>query len=183
LIPTELRANFNSTITVEDKASQVPTGYTPKFVIGGASSLSKAGTVVGDDLVFAFLAADTAAFATGQYWYQLIAEDTSSPVNRVFIADGTIFIDVKITGTGTYDGRSVAEKILEAIDQMMLGKATSDMQSYMIQSGSGSRSLSKVSPADLLILRKYYAGLVSQEKRTKNDGPLFKRHTFTFVKE
>lgn len=157
----------------------MPSGYTPKFVLGGPSSVIKNGTVSGEDITFAFVAANTTEFATGQYWYQVIAENGTG--GRVFIEEGTVFVQGAISGTGTFDGRSVAEKILEAIDAAMLGKATKDQQSYVIQSGSGSRSLSRLNIAELTEARKMYAAIVAAEKRNANDAPLFKRHKFEFV--
>lgn len=178
MIPTELRSNFNITFEIEDTASLVPTGFTPKFILGGSTSFTKSGTVDGDNIKFELLPTDTATLATGQYWYQVVAEDGSS---RVFIKDGTVWVIGQITGAGTYDGRSVAEKILEAIDAAMLGKATRDQQSYIIQSGSGSRSLVRLNIAELKQVRSYYAGLVAAEKRLASDQAAFKRHKFTFV--
>jgi hypothetical protein len=41
VIPSEIRADFTLDFAVEDAAKDVPTGYTPKLVLGGASSLIK----------------------------------------------------------------------------------------------------------------------------------------------
>jgi hypothetical protein len=180
VIPSELRANFDVTFTC-DGGADVPTGYTPKFVLGGASSIKKAGTVDGSDIAFSLLATDTASFTTGQYWYQVVAENGTG--GRVFIAEGILYVQGAITGTGAFDGRTVAEKILEAIDNTILGKATKDQQSYVIQSGSGSRSLSRMSVIELKEVRQHYAAIVAQERRSKDASPLFKRHTFEFVSE
>jgi hypothetical protein len=180
LIPTELRANFDVSFSVIGGAD-VPAGYTPKFVLGGATSLIKSGAVSDNDITFALTASETTNLTTGQYWYQVVAEDGLGA--RVFITEGTIYVIGKITGAGTFDGRSVAEKILEAIDATILGKATADQQSYVIQSGSGSRSLSRIPVTELRELRKDYAAIVAAEKRSSNDTPLFRRHTFAFVKE
>lgn len=179
MVPTEIRANFNLTFEVEDVASDVPNGYTPKFVLGGATSLTKDGEVDGDNIVFELVPTDTTNFTTGQYWYHIVAENGAG--GRVFIAEGTVWLVGKITGTGAYDGRSVAEKVLEAIDATMLGKATKDQQSYTIQSGSGSRSLSRLSIAELTEARKMYAAIVAAERRSNNSEPLFRRHRFGFV--
>lgn len=179
MVPTEIRANFNLDFKIEDEASSVPDGYTPKFVLGGASSLTKDGTVSDNDIAFSLDPTDTENLTTGQYWYQVAAENGSG--GRVFIAEGTVWIIGKLTGSGVYDGRSVAEKILEAIDNAMLGKATKDQQSYVIQSGSGSRSLSRLNLAELTAARKLYAEIVAAEKRAANDQPVFKRHKFAFV--
>lgn len=181
MIPSEIRANFDFSFTVEDKASEVPGGYTPAFVLGGSTSLVKSGSTNGDDIEFSFVADDTENLATGQYWYQVIATNGSG--GRKFISEGTVFVRGKIDGSGVYDGRSVAEKIVEAIDATIQGRATKDTQSYVIQSGSGSRSLSKLSLAELTEARKYYAAIVAAEKRAVNNDPLFKRHKFGFVND
>ena len=175
-VPDEIRANFDVEFSVEDMASEVPSGYTPKFVLGGASSLSDTGAVNGDDIDFALTAAQTAALTTGQYWYQVVAENGAA---RTFIADGTIFVRGAISGSGSYDGRSTAEIIVEAIDAVMANKATADQQSYVIQTQLGSRSLNRMSMDDLLKARQYYRGIVLAEKRAREGSSLFKQHTFS----
>jgi hypothetical protein len=190
MIPTEIRAHFNTEFTVPDEAAEVPDGYTPKFILGGASSLTIEGSISGDDIAFSLTAEETENLATGQYWYQVIAESvpesssssSAEPVDRRFIAEGTVWVVGKITGSGVHDGRSVAEKIVAAIDATIEGKATADQQSYMIQSGQSSRQLSRMSLEDLMIARKYYATIVAAEKRKAGGSPLFKKHKFEFVK-
>jgi hypothetical protein len=104
----------------------------------------------------------------------------TAQADRSFIAEATYSFG-KITGTGVYDGRSVAEKILEAIDAAMLGKATKDQQSYVIQSGhrfAQSFSLGCIrSDGSAQNLRR----IVAAEKRSESGTPLFKRHKFGFV--
>lgn len=180
MFPLEIRANFDLSITLEDYADQIATGYTPKLILGGAASLTKDGAVVGNDIVFSLLAADTASLTTGQYWYQVIS-DQDVGTGRVFIKDGSVLVQGTITGSGTYDGRSVAQKILSAIDATILGKATADQQGYTIQSGSGSRSLSRIPLPELKDIRAVYAAIVAGEFRSANQSPLFKRHPFTFI--
>ena len=194
MIPTELRANFNIEFSLEGAAADVPDGYTPRFVLGGSSSLIIEGTVNGDDIDFAMTAAENENLATGDYEYQVVAEEdpesssssssssSAGPVNRVFIAEGTVFVIGKLSGVGASDRRTIAEKIVDAIDATIEGKASADQQSYVIQSGSGSRSLSRMSLEDMMIARKYYAAIVAAEKRKAGGQPLFKKHKFEFVK-
>lgn len=187
MIPTEIRAHFDVEFSVPDKASEIPDGYTPFFVLGGASSLKIEGAIDGEDIAFALTADETEELATGHYWYQVVAESeessssSASSVSRTFIAQGEIWVIGKITGTGAYDGRSVAKQLVDAIDAVMLNKATLDQQSYVIQSGSGSRSLVRCSVEELMELRKYYAAIVAAENRAANGGSLFKKHKFEFV--
>lgn len=176
-----IRAGFDFDLRLgADLAAQVEAGWTPKFIIGGAVSLILIGTVDGDELLFPILAAESVTLSAGEYWYQAISEENDPGVGRIFLTDGLIEVIGTITGSGVYDGRSLAEKILDAIDATILGKATKDQQSYVIQSGSGSRSLSRLNLAELMDARKLYAGMVVAERRTANGLPLFKRHKFAF---
>lgn len=178
MFPSEIRANFDLTITLEGYADQVASGYAPSLILGGASSLTVVGSVVGNDIVFTIPATSTAAFTTGQYWYQIVSINSAA---RTFIAEGSVLVQGTITGTGTFDGRSVAQKILAAIDATILKKATADQQSYVIQSGSGSRSLSRIPLPELKEIRAVYAAIVAGEIKSKNESPFFKRHPFTFI--
>lgn len=173
---TELRANFDYDIRVTDIADQVGGGYTAKLVVGGAASLTVNGTIDGEDVIFPLAATATANLATGQYWYQIVSE---SGALRNFIADGLLWVIGKITGSGVYDGRSVARRVVDAIDAVMAGKATADQQSYVIQSQLGSRSLSRLSMEDLLKARTTYARLAAAEDRAFNDRSIFKKHTLS----
>jgi hypothetical protein len=189
MIPTDIRAHFDVEFSVPDKASEIPDGYTPFFVLGGASSLKIEGAIDGEDIAFALTADETEELATGHYWYQVVAElepessssSSAGATSRTFIAQGEIWVIGKITGAGAYDGRSVAKQLVDAIDAVMLNKATLDQQSYVIQSGSGSRSLVRCSVEELMELRKYYAAIVAAENRAANGGSLFKKHKFEFV--
>lgn len=67
------------------------------------------------------------------------------------------------TATTTVDARSTAERILDAIDATLEGRVTKDISQYMI----GNRQLIKISPNDLLALRKHYADLVAKERRRR----------------
>lgn len=178
MFPSEIRANFDLTITMEGYADRVADGYTPNLILGGPSSFAVSGSVVGDDIVFTITAAQTAAFTTGQYWYQIITINGDA---RTFLADGSVPVKGAISGEGVYDGRSTAQQILSAIDATILNKATKDQQSYVIQSGTGSRSLSRIPLPELREIRAVYAAIVAGEIRSSNESPFFKRHPFTFI--
>lgn len=176
-VPSEIKANFNLDFTVENVASLVTSGYTPKFVLAGTSTLVDSGTVDGDDIDFTLTAAQTAAFATGQYTYQVIAENGLG--GRIFIEDGVIWVRGAVATSGAQDFRSVAKQVLDAIDAMIAGKATADQQAYVIQSQLGSRSLTRHTMADLLQARQVYAQIVAAEDRDLSGSSLFRVHTFS----
>lgn len=70
------------------------------------------------------------------------------------------------------DERSRVKKTLDAIDDLLAGRAVADVHMYMI----GNRQLMKIPVGDLLGLRKYYASLYAGERRrarVKGGGTLF----------
>lgn len=97
----------------------------------------------------------------GKYFYQAYVTNLSDSTDKRLVDNGTveILIDLSDTGITTYDGRSVAEIMVEAIDAVMTKKATRDQASYTI----GQRTLVRIPPDQLLQWRKYYAAIVSNE--------------------
>jgi hypothetical protein len=133
-------------------------GYTGKFYLAGALSvLTKTATVDGESFKFQIAPADTSAYATGVYFYQITTEKAGE--KHLEIA-GEIRINALIAGAG-YDGRSVAKKIVDAIDALVLNRATIDQESYQI----GNRQLARVPFEHLNKVRQYYAAIVDQEHR------------------
>lgn len=97
-------------------------------------------------------------FAAGCYWWQLTAK--REPELRV-IDNGTIDVESNLSALDQYDGRSHAEKVLDALEACLLGKAKSDQLSYSI----AGRSLSRMGPAELLKWRQQYQAEVIMQKR------------------
>src|ERR1044072_5275509 len=102
---SELRAGFDYEIRITDLASEIGEGYTPVLKIVGTSALTIEGTTDGEDIIFNAVAADTEAFATGQYYYQISA--TADPDLRTFIAEGTLWVTGYVAGDAPADLRSV----------------------------------------------------------------------------
>lgn len=155
-------------------------GYSYVFKLGGNITILKAGTISGRDVNFKLAPADTEDFTTGFYFYQIFAEKDG---DRYLLENGRIGVSAQIGETGAFDGRSVAERIIDAIDAVLEGRATTDQQSYAIQSGQGSRSLSRIPVLELRELRKTYAALVAAQNRAKNGESILKQHRFAFVCE
>jgi hypothetical protein len=81
----------------------------------------------------------------------------------------------------SYDGRSLAEKILEAIDAAMLGKATR-ISSRTPSSPVRDRAVYHVSDVtELMEAQKYTPGSSPQRSAPPTDSRHFKRHKFSFV--
>ena len=86
---------------------------------------------------------------------------------KVGISDGQMYSSGALSNSGSFivgagitGETSKNEKTLNAIDAVLEGKATADLQSYTV----AGRQVTKMSVEDLLRLRARYATLVAQEK-------------------
>lgn len=138
---------------------------------GAGTGIDVAGTADGTTHVFTVAATTTANMAAGRYDYQAVAVNGTE---KHIVDEGLVTVRPSLaaltTGT-TYDGRSTAKKILDAIDALMQGKAALDQQKYLIATGvpgfTSQREAERIQPTELLELRKYYAALVVAENRNK----------------
>lgn len=114
----------------------------------------------GTDHLVEEIAANTAGHVAGTYSYQArVTLDAESYV----VGDGTIEVKPNFAAQKTgYDNRSTAKQIVDAIDAVMVGKASQDQQSVSI----GGRALSRFGWAELVDARKYWnAKYLAEEKK------------------
>ena len=119
-----------------------------------------------------------AEMVEGAYYWQAWAEKGSE---KHLVARGESKCKrsfVSVTTATTVDARSTVKQILDAIDAMILGKATRDQQEYVVNSGLGSgRQVKRIPIPDLIVLREHYARLYAQElraARVNKGGSYFK---------
>src|SRR5689334_23269688 len=87
-----------------------------------------------DDHYFVLIPADkTASYKDGGYFWQ--ATVTKDDLWRV-IKEGSIEIKPNLALLDNYDGRTHVKKVLDALDSMILGKASRDQLSYSISGRS-----------------------------------------------
>jgi hypothetical protein len=102
--------------------------------------------------------------SAGKYYFQAFV---SNGTDKVKVDQGEIRIHPNLshlTEDSTFDGSTDSEKLLEAIDAVLVGRATSDQQSYQI----GTRQLTRIPIPDLILLREKTQQRVNQEARNKN---------------
>lgn len=130
-----------------------------------------------DDLVHQFVVASetSGTMVAGRYDYQAIAEKDGE---KHLVDEGVVTAKASLASLEideTHDGRSKAKKILDAIDDLMQGKAQLDQQKFLIASGvpgfTSQHEAERIQPTELLELRKYYAKLVNAEIRAKKRNP------------
>jgi hypothetical protein len=117
------------------------------------SSASDLATVTasadGDSYTVTISAATSAGYSVGKYHY--VAYVTLSG-ERFTVDSGRVEIVKDFETAGNYDARAHAEKVLEAIETVIEGRASKDQESYTI----AGRSLARTPIADLLNLRDRY---------------------------
>ena len=121
-----------------------------KIVIGSDSD--------GDAHVVSATHAETAVYAPGLYTYSAFV---SNDTERITVERGKIEVVADIATLATHDGRSFAEISLDKLDAVISGKASSDDLAYTLNG----KSLSRYSWNELISTRKYFQGLVNQERR------------------
>lgn len=136
------------------------------YVRGAGTGFDVLGTASADDgttHVFSVPAATTATMTAGRYHYQAIAVKGSAK-SRVDEGRSLAKASLALLATATtYDDRSTAKKIVDAIDAMMLGGASIDQQEYMISAGGSQRMLKRLSRVEMIEVRRYYARIVRRE--------------------
>ena len=136
-------------------------GYAATIWIANAdgADLSKAAVASSDNKSFEFtlIPTDTTGFATGTYFYQVV---TTKASEKYLETSGQIGMHALI-GAAAYDGRSLAKKIVDACDALVLGRMGTDQQSYQI----ASRRLDRLPLNEVREIRRYYAGIYDQEVR------------------
>lgn len=100
----------------------------------------------------------TMAIKPANYWWQAMLCSSLQDVVHI-IAEGQILAKPNLALLEEYDGRSHAQKILEALEDTLLGKASRDQMGYSI----AGRSISRLAPAELLKWRDLYKAEYARE--------------------
>lgn len=152
----------SASYTLKYSARLQGTGTTEIEITGGTDHLVQVSSSV------------TALYTAGTYsWQAYITRNSDS--ERILVASG--YWDVLANSDeSTADPRSHAEIMLNKIESLLEGKADSDVSSYSI----AGRSLTKMTPEELLTWRNFYKAEVLRE-RQKEDIKLG-RKTPTTVK-
>jgi hypothetical protein len=113
----------------------------------------------GADYEVTVAAATSAAYEVGDHHYRAYVTKAGE---RFTVDSGTVKVIKDFEDAGLFDGRGHAEKVLEAIETVIEGRATKDQESYTI----AGRSLARTPIQDLLVLRDRYRAEV---RRLENE--------------
>jgi hypothetical protein len=141
------------------------------YLRGAGTGIDIAGTPDGTTHCFTAPTTDTDNLTAGLYYYQAIATKDGEK-HKVDEGTTTAIASLAALNTSnTYDGRSNAKKIVDAIDAMMDEKATADQKRYKIGAAGSERELERLTMSELLEARKFYAKIVNAENRRKKKTP------------
>jgi hypothetical protein len=153
------RHGAGDTLAVRRSLADWPaTTWSLSFELRNAgASITIAATADGADHVVSVPAATTASWTAGRYhWRAYVTAGT----DRHEVERGTIEIEPDFAAAGAADRRSHAEKVLDAIEAVIEGRASKDQESYTI----AGRSLARTPIGDLLTLATRYRGMVEAER-------------------
>jgi hypothetical protein len=114
----------------------------------------------GDAHLVGITPVESAAHAPGVYdWIAHVSDGT----DKYEIARGSMRVLPDLSSATSYDGRSQARKIVDAIDAIIAGSADAG-QIHVVKTAGGDLN-AELSPEVLQSLRKQYAAIVASEDR------------------
>lgn len=136
--------------------------YTLRLRSGTGNKIAIAAAASGDGFLIAVAAATSAAYPAGEY--ELEGYVTKSTERyRVYL--GTCLVRPNLAGEadGAHDSRSHAERVLDAIEATIEGRASNDQLEYTV----AGRSLRRMAFAELHAFRSLYRAEVAREKEAE----------------
>lgn len=149
----------------QDLSDYLPAdGWALSYVlINSAAKITIAATTSGTGYAVTVSAATSAAYTAGVYSWQAYVTNSGTS-QRVKVDSGHIEILPNFAALSTYDARTHAKKVLDAIEAVIEGRASVDQESYAIMG----RQLRRTPMADLLKLRDRYRTLYLAEVNAEN---------------
>jgi len=124
-----------------------------------SSQISLTATESGSEYQLTAAASATASWTVGDYAWNLFVSDGTKHQR---LDHGTFEVRPN-WATSTTDPRSDAQKNLELIENVLYGRVQGDVSSYSV----AGRSLSKMSPTELIEFRDFFARKVEMEIRAE----------------
>jgi hypothetical protein len=158
--PTQARAGDTWRWQIALPDYPAPTWSLLYTLFSAAGVVSFTSTAAGTEHLIHLLPAVTAEYPPGRYdWVSHVSDGT----DRYPIGANALQILPDLATATSYDGRSHARKVLDAIDALIENRATSgDVD--LVSAASGDSQMARSLP-DLLRLRDRYAAMVAQEEQ------------------
>ena len=166
IIPVKIGAGltFETLATLADYPAP---DWSLSVALRGPSSINLVATASGAQHLVAATAAQTAAWAPGDYWCSVRATKAGQVV-EVEAGQVTVTPDLAAAPDG-YDGTSHAQRVLTSIEAVIEKRATLDQERYRINN----RELQRTPLAELMKLRDLYRAEVRRDKLAASGKSLF----------
>ena len=166
-IPASFRAG--DTLSWTESLSDYPaTIYTLKFSFYqyGQAVKTVTATADGTDYSVDIAAVDSLVYSAGEWiWTAHAQKGTGGTLERYPVGDGRITVKPAIFNAGsTADLRSHAQKMLDAIEAVQLGRATHAELSLTING----KAIQYLKPDELIRWRAFFRNEVAEEKRKED---------------
>ncbi|OGO35994.1 MAG: hypothetical protein A2Z03_01045 [Chloroflexi bacterium RBG_16_56_8] len=142
--------------------------YTLKFSfwLYGQAVKTITATASGSDHDIAAAVSVTTPFAAGEWqWTAYVEKGADATLERYTVESGTVTIKPRLAAAGsTSDLRSHAQKMLDAIEAAMFGRATHAELSLTING----KAIQYLKPNELREERAYFRNEVAEEKRKED---------------
>jgi len=134
----------------------------------GQTSFTLTCTTSGSEYLATITAAVASTMHRGTYWWdQWAARGSGGSLERYRVASGQLeAVDRLAVETSPYDGRSHAQRVLAAIEDTILGKASRDQSTMTL----GGIQIGRLSPKQLTDWRELYKGEVAAERAAERVG-------------
>lgn len=135
------------------------------YYIRGTQALELTATANGSGWQTTITSAQSATLTPGQFYWQAVA---IKGTDRVTLGSGQIKIAANLAfsgDVGAYDGRSDAEKTLDAINAEIKGRVEGGAT---VEYTIGNRSLKKESMTGLIALQSRYKTIVARERQAQS---------------
>lgn len=160
-VPDQISAGITFSFTVQCRDYPAP-DWSVTLHLRGPSSIDLTASADGESHVIESSASTTSGWAPGQYWYSLRAAK-GGDVKALEHGQLTIIQDLAGADAG-FDGRHHVEKVLEAIEAVIEGRAGKDQDSYRINN----RELRRTPVGELIKLRNQYRNELTHIKRARS---------------
>ena len=157
-LPSEFAAGTTVAYTRTLADYPASDGWALTLYVIAADVVIKAAVADGDSHAVTLSAADTKAIAAGTYRYV----ERVALAGEVFeVGSGFVTVTPDPTDATADDYKSQDEKLLEAIDAVLAGRITTDVEAYSIEG----RALTRIPVRELARLRATVAARVSMRRR------------------
>jgi hypothetical protein len=159
-IPTEIQAGLSVSFRVSLSDFPASSWAATLYLRSATGKADVAATADGDEFVFTMPASETATWSAGLY-SAVLRVSSGEDVHQPYSGRLTVLPDV--AAADSFDPRTAAEKMLEAIQATLASRATTDQ----LKIEFNRRSLEKTPLTDLLKLEARFIRKVNAERRKK----------------